>query len=72
MDDSIGTESTVVASAEPVAVSVGEAAKRLGISRAHLYGFVMSGELPSVLLGRRRVIALTALRAWLEQRTAAS
>lgn len=37
-------------------LSVAEAAEVLGISRAHAYDCVRSGELPSITLGRRVVI----------------
>ena len=42
-------------------LSVAEAAEVLGISRAHAYDCVRSGELPSITLGRRVVIPLRAL-----------
>ena len=42
-------------------VTVSEAAELLGISRAHAYECVRTGELPSVSLGRRVVIPRRAL-----------
>lgn len=42
-------------------LSVAEAAEVLGISRAHAYDCVRSGELPSITLGRRVVIPRRAL-----------
>ena len=42
-------------------VSVEEAAAMLGISRALAYTLVNRSELPSIRLGRRRVIPLAAL-----------
>ena len=42
-------------------VSVEEAASMLGISRALAYTLVNRSELPSIRLGRRRVIPLAAL-----------
>jgi len=42
-------------------LSVSEAARVLGISRAHAYDCVHSGELPSIRLGRRIVIPRTAV-----------
>lgn len=42
-------------------LSVAEAAEVLGISRAHAYDCVRSGELPSINLGRRVVIPRRAL-----------
>lgn len=42
-------------------MSVAEAAMILGISRAHAYDCVRSGELPSITLGRRVVISRRVL-----------
>ena len=55
------------------ALSVPEAAKVAGISRAALYHFITSGELPSLKIGNRRLVRVQTLRAWLaslEQRNA--
>lgn len=41
--------------------SVTEAAAMLGISRSHAYELVARGELPSVRLGRRLLVPLTAI-----------
>ena len=54
---------------EPVerqTVSVAEAAAILGISRAHAYDCVKSGELPSISLGRRVVISRRVLDGLLD------
>jgi excisionase family DNA binding protein len=42
-------------------LSVSEAALILGISRAHAYDCVRSGELPSITLGRRVVVPRQAI-----------
>ena len=42
-------------------LSVSEAAKVLGISRAHAYDCVRTGEIPSINLGRRVVVPIRAL-----------
>ncbi|HKY16334.1 MAG TPA: helix-turn-helix domain-containing protein [Microthrixaceae bacterium] len=42
-------------------LSVPEAAELLGISRAHAYDCVRSGEIPSITLGRRVVIPRRAI-----------
>lgn len=42
-------------------LSVSEAAQILGISRAHAYDCVRSGELPSITLGRRVVVPRQAI-----------
>ncbi|MDP8991538.1 MAG: excisionase family DNA-binding protein [Actinomycetota bacterium] len=44
-------------------ISVEEAAKLLGISRGLAYELVARGELPSLRLGRRRVVPIAALHA---------
>ena len=57
------------------ALSVDECAKATGISRAAIYIHVTSGELPSIKLGRRRIVRRQALQAWLaalEWRTASN
>ena len=45
----------------PLTVTVEEASRLLGISRAHGYELVARGELPSIRLGRRIVIPRRAL-----------
>jgi excisionase family DNA binding protein len=47
-------------------VTVGGAAKLLGISRAFAYELVARGELPVICLGRRRLVPKVALRAFVE------
>lgn len=57
---------------ERLALSVGEAAERVGVSRAQLYPLVMSGAIPSIIVGkRRRLIPLAALERWLDAHTSA-
>jgi excisionase family DNA binding protein len=46
-------------------LTVAEAAIILGVSRAHLYGVVMRGEIPSVKIGRARRIAVAVLDEWI-------
>lgn len=50
---------------ERLAYSVEEAAVLLGISRTSCYIACQKGELPSRLIGRRRVVPVAALRAYL-------
>jgi excisionase family DNA binding protein len=52
---------------EPLTVSVVDAARMLGISRAFAYELVARGELPSVRLGRRVVIPRRALELLVEE-----
>lgn len=67
-------ETTVreVGGAERLALSVTEAAQRLGISRAHAYRMAASGELPSLRLGGRMVVPVHQLLLWLGEPAARS
>lgn len=56
---------------ERLAYSPTEAAAALGISRAKLYQLLESGELPSITLGRRRLIRPAAIEALLDSLEAA-
>ena len=47
------------------ALSVPEAAARAGVSSTFLYERISSGELPSIKLGKRRLVRPEALRRWL-------
>ena len=49
----------------PIAVGPAEAAKMLGISRARLYTLLAAGAIPSVKLGKSRLIRVEALHAYL-------
>jgi excisionase family DNA binding protein len=42
-------------------ISVEEAGKFLGVGRAAAYECVRNGEIPSLALGRRRLVSVTAL-----------
>ena len=48
------------------AVSVPEAAARAGVSRTFLYERISSGELPTVKIGKRRLVRVEALSRWLK------
>jgi excisionase family DNA binding protein len=50
---------------EPMAVSPGEAARLAGLGRTTIYGALGSGALKSIKIGKRRLITVEALRAWL-------
>lgn len=56
---------TDTASRERLALSPAEAAEALGLSKEKLYQELRSGRLPSALVGRRRLIAVAAIEAWL-------
>jgi len=53
-------------------LTVTEAARALGISRALAYELVARGELPCLALGRRRVIPRRALEALIDSATPAA
>lgn len=50
---------------ERVAFSITEAAELLGVGRTTLYNEVAAGRLPTVTIGRRRLITRTAVDAYL-------
>ena len=50
-----------------VALTVAEAARRIGISRTKMYEYVSSGQIPSVKIGSLRRIPAEALTALLAQ-----
>lgn len=55
---------TTALSAE-LAISLPEAAKRIGISRAGIWNLALGGQLPTVKIGTRRLVRVEALEAWL-------
>lgn len=56
--------STTAIGAE-LAISLPEAAKRIGISRAGIWQLALGGALPTVKIGTRRLVRVEALEAWL-------
>lgn len=48
-------------------LSVKDAAESLGVSERHIARLIAQRLLPSFMLGRRRLIRLTALQAYLER-----
>jgi excisionase family DNA binding protein len=68
-----GTAKRVLATAdEPPAdlgleaLSVAVAAARVGVSRSFLYLHIASGALPTIKLGKRRLVRIEALHLWLK------
>jgi excisionase family DNA binding protein len=57
----------VEANATPLAVSIQEAARRAGVGRGYLYQQISKGHLRARKAGRRTLIALEDLAAWLER-----
>jgi excisionase family DNA binding protein len=55
---------------DPLAVSVDAATRVSGIGRTRLYQAMGSGELASCKIGKRRLIMVDDLRAWLARHRA--
>ena len=55
----------------PLAVSIPEAARLIGVGRSTIYKAMTKDGLPSVKLGKRRLIQVDALRRWITSRPAA-
>ncbi len=53
--------------ADRLTYSVAEAARVLGISRSYCYELVQEGVLPSLQLGRRRLVPRTALQRYVDE-----
>jgi excisionase family DNA binding protein len=51
---------------EPLFVSVKDGARRVGIGRDAMYGLVKSGRIPSLAVGRKRLIPVAALERFAE------
>ncbi len=52
-----------------MAFRIEEAAEALGVGRSTMYKLVLSGQLPSILIGKRRLVPVSALDAWLRHET---
>jgi excisionase family DNA binding protein len=50
-------------------LSIPEAAELLSIGRSSLYGLIHRQEIPTVKIGNRRLIAVTALEHWVAELT---
>lgn len=53
---------TTKAPPKPEAVSVEDAMQMIGIGRTKIYDLINSGELPSVKIGRRRLVRVDSIR----------
>jgi excisionase family DNA binding protein len=51
----------------PLSVSVEDAARIVGYSRSGVYELIAIGDLKAFKLGRRRLILMTELKAWIER-----
>lgn len=55
---------------EPILVSILGAAKALGLSRSKTYELIQSGDLSTVKIGRRTLIPVASLNAFVSNRAA--
>ncbi|WP_405413637.1 helix-turn-helix domain-containing protein [Streptomyces rubiginosohelvolus] len=63
---------TPISDAPLVALTVEEAARRLGVGRTTMYALIASGEIGSVLIGRLRRVPVEALATYLADRSQAA
>lgn len=56
-----------IAQSTPLSVSVEEAARLTGYTRSGIYEVMALGELKAFKLGKRRLILMTELKAWIER-----
>jgi excisionase family DNA binding protein len=61
MTDNVGNH----AMKPPLAVSVAEAGRLVGVGKTRIYEEIASGALKSFRVGRRRLIRIEALEEWL-------
>lgn len=66
VDISEGSLSTMTDSKKPMLLSIHDTANELGVSDRHVEELVRRGDLPSVKLGRRRMIPRVALERIVE------
>ena len=50
----------------PLAYPIVDAVRVSGLSRSYLYEHIKTGELPTVRVGKRRLVLADDLRRWLE------
>ncbi len=50
---------------ESALIGISHLAERLGLSRRTVHRILARGELPSIRIGRRRLVRLSELRRWL-------
>lgn len=62
---------TTFGSATKLLLTVQEAANALRVSRSSLYKLLLTGEIPSIKVGRMRRIPLTSLKEWVTDQLAA-
>lgn len=52
---------------EPLAVSLSEAARLLGVSRPTIYRYVHRADFPAFKLGGRTLVSVDGLRGWISK-----
>ena len=52
---------------DPLAVKISCAHELLGVSRTTIYGLISKGKIATVKIGKRRLVILASLKAFLEQ-----
>lgn len=57
--------------ANPISVSVEEAARIIGVTRSAIYAYIALGEIPSFKLGRRRLMLVKSLEAFVNRQSQA-
>lgn len=63
----VNTKKSTAEGGEPLAVGVEVAANMLGIGRSSVFNLLNDGLLASVKIGKRRLIAVAELRAFLDR-----
>jgi len=61
-------KSAGIAGVPRLLLGVDDAADSLGIRRTKMYELLASGVIPTIRIGRRRLVAVSALEAYVEQR----
>ncbi len=64
----IGADDSAMAPIRPVAISVSDAAKLLGISKPTMYQVIHQSDFPAFRLGGRTLISIDGLRDWVRAR----
>lgn len=57
---------------QKIALTVPEAAKRLGLGKSTAWKYVWDGTIPSCTIGARRLVLISALDQWIADRTKAN
>ena len=60
-----GSQGEALKDSDRLALSMREAAKAIGVSERTLWEYVNRGDMPSLRMGRRVLIPVGSLRAWL-------